>query len=173
MSIRSTPLQHLTFITKSFRTTSKGPQIKSKIMYHNRNLKKNSERWPTSPANICPRHTSILASSASATTRTKQCPSRWPASATPAEIQVTLRWVRSTLRTHSLHRRHTLGTQKHKRLPPGGPLPPSAALQGPSARRPVQGSRSGQTRHPWGRKSPPAPFALTRLPAAAPWRAGR
>lgn len=143
-------------------------------MYHNLDFLKSSPRWPTSPASDCPTHNSILASSASATTRTKQCPSRWPASATPAEIQVTLRWVRSTLRTHSLHRRHTLGMQKHKGLPPGGRFPPSAASQRQlSTRKPGQRSRQRRPRHPPGRRSPPAPFALTRLPEAALWPAGR
>jgi hypothetical protein len=67
---------------------------------------------PTLPATARP--PVLRASSSSASTRTRQWPSRWRAPGRPAaEIQVTRRWVRSTLRTHSLHRRHTLRTQTH------------------------------------------------------------
>ena len=75
----------------------------------------NLNDWPTNLAKDCTRHP-LLASSSSATTRTRQCCARWQGSAESAEIQVTFRWVRNTLRTHSLHKRHTLGTHTHKGL---------------------------------------------------------
>ena len=102
----------------------------------------------------------LLTSSSSATTRTRQCCARWQGSAESAEIQVTFRWVRNTLRTHSLHKRHTLGTHTQRTvngrsllfLPQlGTDLPPLPTTQNLNSRRLLRDPESLGRRDVWHR----------------------
>lgn len=135
-----------------------------------------SAQRSTKPATARARRPFLLASSSSAAARTKQCCSRRPAAAEPADIQVTRRWVRNTLRAHSPHKRHTLRRKPHKgswahvpfalpRLPT--PTPSAQRRETPAGSSPRRGRwrRAGSEREPgagktfegscFSRRSPP------------------